>query len=66
MQWALDNENQDWNRIIWTDDASIQSSAHNSPKYTVRRPGHEYDIKHIAPSSYSGRKNIKVWEAIAY
>ena len=31
MQWALDNENQDWNRIIWTDEASIQSSAHIHP-----------------------------------
>ncbi|WWC93136.1 uncharacterized protein L201_008103 [Kwoniella dendrophila CBS 6074] len=65
LKWALDNENTDWNSIIWTDEFTMQTGTNNKQR-VVRRRGQKYDPKYMKPYFRSGWKSISVWGAIAH
>jgi transposase len=65
-QWAIDNKDQDWRRIIWTDESTLQLGEDISPRWTIRKAGQEYLPQHLKRSFRSSRKSLMVWGAIAY
>jgi len=64
--WAAENVDQDWRRVIFTDECTIQIGKDITRHYTIRRPGEEYQAKHLQPTFRSGRTSLMVWGAIAY
>jgi hypothetical protein len=64
--WAAANVDQDWRRVIFTDECAIQIGKDINRYYTIRRPGQEYQAKHLQPTFRSGRTSLMVWGAIAY
>lgn len=64
--WAKDMkgwDEQDWMRIIWTDEASFCTS-HSSYNVTVlRRPGEEYHPDCVEEELRQGRTSVMVWGA---
>jgi hypothetical protein len=64
--WAATNVDQDWRRVIFTDECSVQIGEDITRHYTIRQAGEEYEAKHIRPIFRSGRTSLMVWGAIAY
>jgi hypothetical protein len=65
--WAVANVDQDWRRVIFTDECAIQIGKDITRYYTVCRPGgKEYQAKHLQPTFRSGRTSLMVWGAVAY
>lgn len=64
VQWARENKRRDWEKVIWTDESSIQTGEHPGRQYVTRLPGEEFLPQCIAPTFRSGRKSIMVWACI--
>ncbi|EIW71861.1 hypothetical protein TREMEDRAFT_27090, partial [Tremella mesenterica DSM 1558] len=65
INWAKDNVGQDWSRVIFTDEMSLELGLARRA-YTTRGVGQAFDLKHLQPTFRSGRKSIMVWGAIAH
>ena len=63
-QWAIDNKDRDWRRVIFTDEASFELGKCRR-SWTTRRAGEELLERHVDPCFRSGRKSQMVWGAIA-
>ena len=64
FKWAEDNVRQDWNRIIFTDEMSVELGA-VSREWTTRRDHEAYKQRHLQVKFQSGRQSIMVWGAMS-
>lgn len=65
LRWAAANVEQDWERVIWTDEASMEIGGFAARRsLVIRQAGEEFSLKNIQPVFRSGRKTIMVWGAI--
>ena len=62
MDWKL----VDWERIIYTDEASVELGKESSQCLVWRKPGKRYLTECIAPTFRSSRSSVMVWGCIAY
>jgi transposase len=68
LAWAREHREwgeEDWNRIIWTDEASVEIGKDSRRVWVWRRPGERYDEKCLAPTFKSGRQSLMIWGCIA-
>lgn len=65
IKWVEDNQNTNWDTIIWTDESTVELGKHPSHQQVTRLLGEEYLPECIEPTFHSGRKSLKVWGAIA-
>lgn len=67
VEWTKQNKDRDWTRgIIWTDESSIEMGKRPGKEQTIRRPGKEFNPKHIQTTFHSGRQTLMVWGCITY
>lgn len=66
LAWAKENEGRDWGRIIWTDEATIETGERPTRPRVTRQPGEEYLPECIQPTFKSGRKTMMVWACITH
>jgi len=69
FKWAKMVQNwgvEEWTRIIWTDEASVELGKNTRVCRVWRRPGEAYINKCLAPTFKSGRVSMMVWSCIAY
>lgn len=64
LAWARENEEQDWSRVVFTDEMSVEHGVKRRT-WTSRRQGEECLLKHMAPTFRSGRFSIMVWGAVS-
>jgi hypothetical protein len=62
--WAKENKDRDWRKIIWTDEAKIETGERPGHRHVTRLPGEEFLPKNIAPTFKSNRQSIMVWACI--
>lgn len=62
--WAEQNRGQDWSRVIFTDEMSMELGQ-TGREWTTRRAGQEYQERHLQVRFRSGRRSIMVWGAVA-
>lgn len=67
MVWARENEEQDWTRVLFTDEASFELTGGQSRRtWVLRRDGEAYLPQNVQPIFRSGRQSIMVWGAIGF
>jgi hypothetical protein len=52
--------------VIFRDECAIQIGKDITRDYTIRRPGEEYQAKHLQPTFRSSRTSLTVWGAVVY
>lgn len=62
VKWGMVN----WERVIWTDEASVEIGLESRACLVWRRPGERYDERCLAPTFKSGRQSLMVWGCITY
>jgi hypothetical protein len=69
LAWAKEARTwgaEDWTRIIWTDECSIELGKNLCVCHVWRYPGEEYLAECLVPTFKSGRMSVMVWACIAY
>ena len=66
LQWAKDNKEQDWRRVIFTDESAIEMGLDITMNFTIRKEGEQYLPQHLQRTFRSSRKSLMVWGAIAH
>ena len=56
----------DWERIIWTDEASVEIGKESRQCMVWRRPGERYNNECLVPTFKSGRQSLMIWGSISY
>jgi transposase len=67
--WAVDHMDwvmTDWERIIWTDEASVEVGKESRECLVWRREGERYLQECLAPTFKSGRTSLMIWGCITY
>lgn len=65
LAFCREHKNLDWNRVMFTDEVKIETSAHGMT--WVRRPANcRYDDRYIREVNRQGRCRIMVWGAITH
>lgn len=64
LRWAEENSLQDWSRVIFTDEMSVEMGIVRQA-YTTRRVGEAHLQRHLQLRFRSGRQSIMVWGAVA-
>jgi hypothetical protein len=57
---------EEWKRIIWTDESSVELGKNTRIPRVWRLPGEAYLEKCLVPTFKSGRTSVMVWGCIAY
>ena len=68
-EWAKDAVTwgiEEWKRVIWTDESSVELGKNTRVCRVWRHPGEAFDEKCLVPTFKSGRTSIMVWSCIAY
>jgi hypothetical protein len=65
-QWVKDNKDQDWRRVLFTDESAIEMGLDITTRWCIRRVGEEYLPQHLQRTFRSSRKSLMVWGAIAH
>ena len=65
-QWVKDNKEQDWRRVIFTDESAIEMGLDITTRWTIRKSGEEYLPQHLQRTFRSSRKSLMVWGAVAH
>ena len=50
QKWAKENEDRDWQKVIWTDAAKIETGERPGHRYVTQLPGEEFLPENIAPT----------------
>jgi transposase len=56
----------DWERVIWTDESSVEIGKESRQCLVWRRPGERYREECLVPTFKSGRQSLMVWGCISY
>lgn len=65
LRWADENEDRDWDEVLWSDESTFETGERPGRKVVTRRAGEEYDPENIDETFRSGRKSLMVWATIA-
>jgi hypothetical protein len=68
-EWAKEHmalTMMDWNRIIWTDESSVEVGKQSRQCIVWRKPGERYRKECLVPTFKSGRQSVMVWGCISY
>jgi hypothetical protein len=60
VQWVKDNKEQDWRRVIFTDESAIEMGLDVTTRWTIRKAGEEYLPQHLQRTFRSSRKSLMV------
>jgi hypothetical protein len=69
LLWAKDHHGLkmvDWERVIWTDEASVEIGKESQQCLIWHRPGERYQEECLVPTFKSGRQSLMVWGCISY
>lgn len=66
LQWVKDNKEQDWRRVIFTDESAVEMGLDITMNFTIRKEGEQYLPQHLQRTFRSSRKSLMVWGAIAH
>jgi transposase len=67
--WAKDHIGwtvEDWKKVIWTDESSVEIGKESRRCTVWRKPGERYRKECLVPTFKSGRQSVMVWGCIAY
>ncbi|KAG7571232.1 hypothetical protein FFLO_00905 [Filobasidium floriforme] len=64
--WMKENIGQDWRRVIFTDESSIELGLDVLQRWTIRKAGEAYLPQHLQTTFRSSRRTLMVWGAVAY
>jgi transposase len=67
LQWARAHEHwtdDDWNKVIWTDESIVERGEIKHKRYVWRSPGEQDDDDKIIGTYKSGRFTVGIWGAI--
>ena len=62
----MHNIKNEWHRIIWIDEFSVELRKHSHAPLVWHWSEEEYNKRCIVPTFKSGRTSIMVWDCIAY
>lgn len=65
-EWVKDNDEQDWRRVIFTDECAVEIGEDLRSQWTIRKDGEAWLPQHIQQTYRSGRQSLMIWGAIAY
>jgi transposase len=57
---------EEWTKVIWTDESSIELGKNSRVCRVWRVPGEAYDEGCLVPTFKSGRTSVMVWGCVAY
>jgi hypothetical protein len=63
---ALKMTREDWIRIIWTDESSVEVGKESRESIVWRKPRERYRKECLVPTFKSGRQSVMVWGCISY
>jgi transposase len=66
LNWARSNRFQNWNSLVWTDEAKIESGGGRKHLLVTRRPEEADLTSCIIPTFRNTRKSIMVWGCISH
>ena len=66
LEWAQENENREWKKVLFTDEASIDIGERTTRLHVKRKAGKQCDDRMIQPTFRSNRQTLMVWGAVAY
>jgi transposase len=69
LEWALQKSDwtmEEWKRIIWTDEASVEIGRDSSARRVWRTKDEEFLHSCIKPTYKSGRTSVMIWGAIVH
>jgi hypothetical protein len=55
-QWVVDNKDQDWRRVIFTDECSIELGEDITTRWTIRKKGEVYLPQHLQQTFRSSKR----------
>ena len=64
LKWAMERKNwgvEDWKKIIWTDESSVEIGKNSTVVKVWRHRGEEWELSCLLPTFSSGRSNVMVW-----
>ncbi len=68
LQWAIERKNwgiEDWKKVIWTDESSVEIGENSAQVRVWRHHREEWDLSCLLPTFRSGRTCVMVWGCIA-
>src|ERR1700736_6976174 len=68
LEWAIARmewTEADWNKVIWSDESSVEIGRDTKPRWVFRRQGERYHPDCLKPSFKSKRTFIMVWGCFA-
>lgn len=69
LKWADDYigyGKEDWHRVIWTDESSVELGKMSSASLVWRRTNEAFKEECLAPTFKSGRSSVMIWVCIAH
>lgn len=57
---------EEWKRMIWTDEMAMQTATNNGKVFVWREPYEEYYEDCLEPTFIPGFRRVKVWGAVRY
>lgn len=57
---------EEWKRVIWTDEMAMQTASNGGKVYVWREPDEEYLEDCVEPTFIPGFKRVKIWGAVRY
>jgi len=69
LKWARERLGwtmEEWKRVIWMDESSVEVGKESRACKVWRRSGERYDKKCVVPTFRSGRTSLMVWGCISY
>ncbi len=64
LEWALERKNwgvEEWNKVIWTDESSVEIGKNSTQIKVWRHRGEEWDLSCLLPTFRSGRTSVMIW-----
>ncbi len=68
LDWAIQRKYwgiEEWNRVIWTDESSVEIGKNSHQVRIWRYTGEEWDLSCVLPTFKSGRTSVMVWGCFA-
>ena len=63
---AMQLTREDWIRMIWTDESSVEVGKESREATVWRKPGERYRKECLVPTFKSGRQSVMVWGCISF